>query len=92
MQQSLYYSVVFFIPSITVSGQTLIDVYGRIVSQYYNFKVQNGVIQLEIGETILPQITYSYDVELVVSPNSSISAQDLINTVLAAIPNSSILP
>lgn len=92
MQQSLYYSVVFFIPSITVSGQTLIDVYGRIVSQYYNFKVQNGVIQLEIGETLLPQITYSYDVELVVSPNSSISAQDLINTVLAAIPNSSILP
>jgi hypothetical protein len=92
MQQSLYYSVIFFIPSITVSGQTLIDVYGRIVSQYYNFKVQNGVIQLEIGETLLPQITYSYDVELVVSPNSSISAQDLINTVLAAIPNSSILP
>ena len=90
--QSLYNTVIFLLPSITVNGTVLTNVYGRILTVFYNTKTQQGVIGLEVGDSVSPQVKWLYEIEISITPTSSISAQELIGLVLVNIPNSSILP
>ncbi len=86
----MYHSVVFLLPFVTVAGKDLSNVYARVITVFYNTKTAEGLIGLEIGETLTPQITYTYEVQISINPTSSISAEQLVGFVLAAIPNSSV--
>ena len=91
METRLYHLVVIVIPAITVAGQSLVNVYGRIKLGNFDFEDGTGVIGVKIGEKIDSQITYMHDIPFTIPPSGSISANEVVQLVLAAIPNSSIL-
>jgi len=90
MNPTLYNTVIILIPSITIAGQALTNVYGRIKSIYYDTEFSSGVIGLRVGESLTSEITYLYEVATVISANGTISSTDIVQIVLDEIPNSSI--
>ena len=88
--QSLYNAFIIIIPSITVAGQQLTNVYARIKSIYYDTQFASGVISLKIGDSPDSQVTYSYEVNINIAPSPIISDTELVAAVLANIPGSSV--
>lgn len=81
----------FLIPAITLSGVDLVNVVAFIKGINYDFEAGRGVLLLRVGETVTSKILYAHEVEIMLDQGGSFGAQDMVNTVLAAIPNSSII-
>ena len=81
----------FLIPAITLSGIDLVNVVAYIKGINYDFEAGSGVLLLRVGETVTSKILYAHEVEIIADQGGSFGAQDMVNTVLAAIPNSSII-
>ena len=85
-------NIIFFIPSIVVADKTLTNVYGRIAGLQYNFEGSDGgVIQMKIGETVDPQITWSYEIAINLDTDNSFGGAELIQAVLAGIEGAKIM-
>lgn len=81
----------FLIPAITLSGIDLVDVVAYIKGINYDFEAGSGVLVLRVGETVTSKILYAHEVDIILDQGGSFGAQDMVNAVLGAIPNSSII-
>ena len=81
----------FLIPAITLSGIDLVDVVAFIKGINYDFEAGSGVLVLRVGETVTSKILYAHEVDIVLDQGGSFGAQDMVNAVLGAVPNSSII-
>ena len=81
----------FLIPAITLSGVDLVNVVAFIKGINYDFEMGSGVLVMRVGETVNSKILYAHEVDIVLDQGGTFGAQDMINAVLAALPNATII-